>query len=309
MKKQTSALCHELPTFKVQETEGDLWLPLIPIGQVTGRDGRTWNNHNPELVIERTKLPFILDIDHQSELSTNTAASGWIVELAIEGNHIKGRLELNDLGKTAIENKHYKFYSPAFLYDTAGNITKLVSVGLTNKPNLDVPALNHTQDNLENPKEQNVKQIAEKLGLNATANTDEICTAINALQTKASQAPDLNSFVPKATYDQTEMALNAANAKLAQIEKDKHNAAVELALNSAIKAKKIAPADKDYYQAQCATEDGLKAFNAFIEKKAPLIGDVALPDNPPQSDSVALNSEQKKILSQLGLTEKDLQGE
>ncbi len=298
-----TCLCHQLPQPNSEDTS-ELWLPLIPLGYFAGRDGRAWNNSNAQMVIDSSELPFIIDADHNSELTNDTAASGWVTQLKIENNHIMGLFEFNDKGQKAINNKHYKFYSPAFNFREDGEVTKLVSVGLTNKPNLNVPALNKEQSTY---KEKNVKKIAEKLGLNATANTDEICTAINALQTKASQMPDLNAFVPRATYEQTETALNTANAKLAQIEKDKHNQAVELALNSAIKAKKIAPADKDYYQTQCATEDGLKAFNAFIEKKAPLIGDVALPDNPPQAEKRALNSEEQNIYAQLGINHKDIQ--
>ncbi|MCC3308294.1 phage protease [Psychrobacter sanguinis] len=86
-----TSLCRSLPS----DTNADsgLWLPLIPIGAFAGRDGRSWTNSDPEAVINNTTLPFIVDIDHASETTPNTEASGWITKLKIENNHILGLFE------------------------------------------------------------------------------------------------------------------------------------------------------------------------------------------------------------------------
>lgn len=283
----------------ITNNENEFWIPLIPEGVVQGRDGRNWVNPNAQAVINQTKLPFMLDADHESELSTNTQAQGWFTALRFneKTRFIEGKLELNDLGKNSIENKHYKFYSPAFLHK-AKRITQLTSVGLTNKPNLNVPALNNQQ-------EQNMDEILKFLGLAETATPEEILAAIKALKetTKAEQ-PSLNAYVPKATFDETEKALNAVRAELNALKTAEHQNAVEVAINAAIKAKKIAPADKDYFKSQCATAEGLKAFNAFIEKKAPLIGDVDLPAAPnDEGEKPALNAIEKEVFAQLGIAE------
>lgn len=295
-----TALCRSLPS----DTNGDsgIWLPLIPIGAFAGRDGRSWTNSNPDQVVKNTALPFILDIDHASEITANTEASGWITELKIENNHILGLLELNALGKRAIKDKRYKFYSPAFNTTKDGVVHALCSVGLTNKPNLDVPALNTTTQKKDDPM---LKALLAALGLSEDTDQTAALDAIKALKDgkAAPQTPDLNHFVPQATHSQVVTELNTANAKLADLEAAKHKEAVETALNAAISEKKIAPADREFYANYCSTETGLQGFKEFVAKKAPVIGESNLPDKSPKNDGNAteLNSEQQGILAQMGV--------
>lgn len=294
------ALCRSLPS----DTNADsgIWLPLIPIGAFAGRDGRSWTNGNPEQVVKNTVLPFILDVDHASEITANTEASGWITELKIENNHILGLLELNSVGKQAIDDKRYKFYSPAFHTTKDGAVHALCSVGLTNKPNLDVPALNTTTQKKDNPM---LAELLKALGLAEDADQTAALDAIKALKdAKAEpQTPDLNHFVPQATHSQVVTELNTANAKLAKLGAAKHQEAVETALNAAISEKKIAPADKEFYANYCSTETGLQGFKDFVAKKAPVIGDSNLPDTPHKEGqkNTELNSEQQGILAQMGV--------
>jgi phage I-like protein len=301
-----TTLCRSLPS-DIEADDG-IWLPLIPIGAFTGRDGRSWTNSDPEQVVKNTTLPFILDNDHASEVTANTQASGWITQLKVEQDHILGLLELNTLGKESIDDKRYKFYSPAFHTTKDGAVHALCSVGLTNKPNLYVPALNKAQDNQTTPLEKDDPMLPEllaALGLSADADQATALNAINALKTAKPdpQMPDLNHFVPQATHSQVVTELNAANTKLAALETEKHNEAVETALNAAISEKKIAPADKAFYANYCSTEQGLADFNKFVSTKAPVIGDSNLPDKPAQKDGkdTELNSEQQGILAQMGV--------
>lgn len=301
-----TALCRTLPS-DIDADKG-IWLPLVPIGAFSGRDGRSWNNSAPEAVINNTVLPFVLDIDHASELTPNTEASGWVTQLKIEDDHIYGWLEFNALGKKAIDEKRYKFYSPAFNVTKDSVLLDLSSMGLTNKPNLYVPALNKTQDNQTTPPQKDapmLKALLAALGLSEDADQTVALNAINALKTAKPdpQTPDLNNFVPQATHSQVVTELNTANAKLADLETAKHKEAVETAINSAITDKKIAPADKEFYTACCATEQGLADFNKFAATKAPVIGDSNLSDKSPNKDGkdTELNSEQQGILAQMGV--------
>lgn len=301
-----TTLCRSLPS-DINAEEG-IWLPLVPIGAFAGRDGRSWTNSDPEAVINNTTLPFVLDIDHASELTPNTEASGWVTKLKIQEDHIFGWLEFNALGKKAVDEKRYKFYSPAFNVTKDGVLLDLSSMGLTNKPNLYVPALNKTQDNETTPPKKDdsmLKVLLAALGLAEDADQTVALNAIQALKdTKPDpQTPDLNSFVPQATHTQVVTELNTANAKLADLETAKHKDAVETAINTAITDKKIAPADKEFYTACCSTEQGLADFNKFAATKAPVIGDSNLPDKSPNKDAkdTELNSEQQGILAQMGV--------
>ncbi|MCW7554440.1 phage protease [Endozoicomonas gorgoniicola] len=54
------------------------WLPLIPAGQFSGQDGRTWHNSTPEAVLARTRnvgrdVPW--DIEHQPLTFTTSGRS------------------------------------------------------------------------------------------------------------------------------------------------------------------------------------------------------------------------------------------
>ncbi len=231
-----------------------------------------------------------------------------MTELKIEADHIFGKLELNSQGQAAIDDKRYKYYSPAFTTDKNGRIHAFVSVALTNKPNLNVPALNaqDSQNYQQNGEKIMSKALFLALGLAAEASEQSALNAIQQLKDKA-EKPDLNAFVPKATHEQVVTELNATKQKLADINKAIHDKAVEVAINAAISDKKIAPADKDYYLAQCATEKGLEDFRRFISAKAPIIGTADLPSTPAAGGETALNSEQKQLVAQLGLKPADLQ--
>ena len=301
-----TTLCRSLPS-DINAEEG-IWLPLVPIGAFAGRDCRSWTNSDPEAVINNTTLPFVLDIDHASELTPNTEASGWVTKLKIQEDHIFGWLEFNALGKKAVDEKRYKFYSPAFNVTKDGVLLDLSSMGLTNKPNLYVPALNKTQDNETTPPKKDDTMLAALLAALGLAADADQSTAIDAIKdlkaaSVATKTPDLNSFVPKATHNQVVTELNTANAKLAGLETAKHQEAVETAINTAITDKKIAPADKEFYTACCSTEQGLADFNKFAATKAPVIGDSNLPDKSPNKDAkdTELNSEQQGILAQMGV--------
>ena len=301
-----TTLCRSLPS-DINAEEG-IWLPLVPIGAFAGRDGRSWTNSDPEAVINNTTLPFVLDIDHASELTPNTEASGWVTKLKIQEDHIFGWLEFNALGKKAVDEKRYKFYSPAFNVTKDGVLLDLSSMGLTNKPNLYVPALNKTQDNETTPPKKDDTMLAALLAALGLAADADQSTAIDAIKdlkaaSVATKTPDLNSFVPQATHNQVVTELNTANAKLAGLETAKHQEAVETALNAAISDKKIAPADREFYANYCSTETGLQGFKDFVAKKASVIGDSNLPDKSPNKDAkdTELNSEQQGILAQMGV--------
>lgn len=296
------ALCHALPA--QTDASSGLWLPLIPAsGDFSGRDGRGWTVDDAEAIIANTERPFILDADHTSENGDDTSASGWFTDLKVEDDFIKGFLGLNSRGQTAIADKQYKYYSPAFLVDPKTNaVVALVSVGLTNKPNLDVPALNSesaTDLTLNQEETTMLNVLLAALGVAADADQQ---TALNAVQKLKNQGhPDLDSYVPKATFEQMQTELNTAKKQLADIAKSNHNQAVEVAINAAIADKKIAPADKEYFVDTCATEEGLESFRQFVANRPPVIGDVGLPKEAPKGGEVALNVQERAVYQQLNI--------
>ncbi|MFP7605180.1 phage protease [Serratia quinivorans] len=271
MSVELLALCFELPD-TIDNKLPD-WLPMLPIGPFEGRDGRSWINNEPETVISKSlqfsDVPF--DMEHATELKgpkgDAAPAYGWIDDLKIQGDQVWAHVSWNAEGADLIQGKKYRYYSPAFNYTTDGLVTKLSSVGLTNKPNLLVPALNSENTDMKLP-----ELIAAALGLGADATVDNGVTAIQGLKTAEQVAlnrakePDLTAFVPKETH---QLAMNRAetaeNALKARVEKD-----AEDLVDAAIAAGKVAPANRIMYLAICRTEEGRTQFAEF-DKSAPAI--------------------------------------
>ncbi|MBA5235280.1 peptidase [Pectobacterium aroidearum] len=266
------ALCFELPQFDNDKLPE--WLPVIPAGQFTGRDGRVWVNTNPAGVITASfrypKLP--IDIEHATELKgpkgDEAPAHGWIDELRQRADgSIEAHVEWTSDGEAIIRGKKYLYYSPAFFFTADGQVTRLSSVGLTNKPNLDLPALNSENTDMTIP-----VQLVTVLGLSATASVDDAVKAIQQIKTSEQVAlnraenPDVTKFIPIETH---QLALNRATeaeGKL-KVQADKE---IKDLVDLAIKEGKVAPANKDMYLATCRSEDGRKQFAEFV-KGAPVI--------------------------------------
>ena len=89
------------------------WIPLVPAGQVVGRDGREWVNDNPQLVLDAfaagsADLP--LDLEHATELKAPQGepapAVGWIQELQIRGGQIWGRVDwTEEIGRASCRER------------------------------------------------------------------------------------------------------------------------------------------------------------------------------------------------------------
>ena len=262
------AICFDMS--RMVAADQSSWLPMIPANLFSGRDGRSWNNSDPDGVVASFEMKLPFDVEHATETREgNTEAVGWIVELQNRAGEIWARVEWNAEGNELIEGKKFGFYSPAFDYSPVdGRVVAMSSAGLTNKPNLSVPALNNQEDST-------VKLpliLIQKLGLAEDATAEQAVTAINAMQAQHQVAlnaqQDPTKFIPAATH---QLALNRAQdleTKLAAIEKDK----VDSLVDAAVAAGKVAPADKEMYLSLCRTEEGRAQFTAWCSR-APVIAD------------------------------------
>lgn len=90
------------------------------------------------------KYGVLVDADHSSETSTNTAAMGWVTKLYTDPEKgLMAEIEPTSLGAEKINGKVYRFVSGAWTLDDDNRPVELVSIGLTNKPNLPVaPMIN-----------------------------------------------------------------------------------------------------------------------------------------------------------------------
>lgn len=295
-------------------------IDLLPAGKrIVGRDGRSWNNPDPDGVVDQVNnlgIDLVLDFEHASELKAPQGdpapAAGWLHDLRVEPD---GRITAaidrwTPRGEQAVRDGEYRYVSPAVLYDPETmDIVGIASAGLTNKPNLPLAALNH-----EHQEETTMlKKILAKLGLAEDATEETALNAVGKLQTdlqtalNSAQTPPLDKFVPKADYD---LALNravTAEGKLAQGDRERMEGEIATAINQALTDGKIAPASKEYYTAMCRTEGGLEQFRTFVASAPKIVADSVLDGKTPgDGQQTALNADQSKIMQMFGNTAEDL---
>ncbi|HAS3381352.1 TPA: hypothetical protein I6122_004006 [Vibrio cholerae] len=203
-----------------------------------------------------------------------------------------------------IEEKKYAFYSPAFGHDKEnGFIYTIESAGLTNNPNLNVPALNRQEEN-----EMKLSQlIAAALGLAETATEQDAVIAINSLKSEKDIALnrasniDLNVAVPKETY---QLALNRAETAekaLKAIQESEIDALVE----DAIKAGKVAPANKEMFLGMCRAEGGIEQFKKFVETAPAIATNSKVTTTQTSVQADELDPEEIALCRKMGVTQEE----
>lgn len=293
------------------------WLLLVPAGTFTGRDGRTWHNDNPELVMSvlaEKGRDLVMDVEHASELKAPKGdpapARGWFKEYQVRDGALWGRIDWNAVGKQMVLNHEYRYYSPALLHDKHNRVRDLASVGLTNKHNLrEISALNHEETTMPLP-----AAIALALGLNQeTATEQDAVNAISAIKTDLStalnqqQKVDPSQYVPMATH---QLALNRAQdaeTKLAENAKAELKVKAEALVGKAIEEGRVAPANREHYLGLCADQSGYeKVANLLSTAPKVLAGDSGLDNKKPEGNNLALNHEQQFIANAFGNAAEEL---
>lgn len=319
MKKYHALNSIELATI-VASADGEIpeWTELIPAGQVTGRDGRSWNNSDPSSILAAfaasgADLP--VDLEHSTELKAPQGepapAAGWVKELQNRDGAVWGRIDWTDNGRELVASKSYRYLSPVIVYQRDnGLIVGLSSVGLTNRPNLRLPALNQQLDNQLTEEAMDLKQLLAVLGMSETATFAEALNRITAMKGDLATAlnradnPALDKFVPRADHDAVLARATNAEQALADLKKTGLEQEIETAINAALKDGKITPATADYHRAQCRQEGGLKLFADFVQA-APVLGDPSGLDGKKADTGTALNAEERQLCQAMGVSEED----
>jgi len=301
-------------------------IELIPPGDVVqGRDGRKWKKSSPQKVVlnSMSRLSrLVIDENHATDLAApkggSSPAMGWMTNLRTgDGGSIWADVEWTKRGKEAVLNKEYSFISPVFLHDDQSEITVVLRAGLTNSPNLQLPALNSEQGGGPDKKYTEVsmnKELLAALGLSETATEAEALAAVKALnaakpgaaqtQTDTSKV-DLTAYAPRADLNAMEARASAAEKQLAELNAALLKKDAEAAVDEAVKNRKIAPASKAEYLALCSTKEGLESFKKIVAASPAIIGtETQAPEGTPPAagGSVALNAEETALAKAMGYT-------
>lgn len=275
-------------------------LVLVPAsGSFSGIDGRTFINSNPQRIIERWKktghdIP--VDIEHSTELrgpqGLPAPAVGWISDLVVaENGGIVGTVSWTEEGRELVSARKYRYFSPAYLVDKATKeIAGIRSIGLTNVPNLGVPALN-SEGNGGDYMDKDLKVICNSLGISEGATEAEVVTEINSLRARLATAEEKAAEAERKIQEQEKAAFKA-----------ELNAAVEKGVEDG----KIAPAQKDFFLASINSQEQLDSFKAMLGKSPRLIGEgETITGKPGPDDNADLNAEEKAFCAALGVSEEE----
>lgn len=283
-------------------------IQVLPRGpKLQGIDGRAWTLPDPARLVEAfnaSGLDLPVDINHATQLKAGKGeeapAVGWIKQLEARNGELFGRVEWTKRGRQALLDRDYRYVSPVFRFDAQGVVTAIRGAGLVNSPNFDMPALNARQSE----EELMDKELLKKLGLAETATAADAIAAIDKLQTAANAAkPSLTEFVPRADHDLALNRAETAERALADRQKADHDEKVARAIEEAIRGGKIAPASKGFYEATCATAEGLTNFLEFVAAQPSHFTPVLDKKDVDQGEKTALNADQKVAAAAMGLDE------
>jgi phage I-like protein len=186
-------------------TEGaQEWVQISPYGdfrhkkgiqRVDKRAGEAMVNNFQSLSAKLARrfggLPFYIghpDYPEAAKDYPDKKAYGWINELQARDDGVYARVDWSTPGKEMLANAHYKFCSPHWNADKPAiengqkiyRPSELVSVGLTNEPNLPVNPLANETEADENEPLMNRTELIQIFGLANDATDEQIKTKVNA---------------------------------------------------------------------------------------------------------------------------------
>lgn len=316
-------------------------IKLMPLGDIAASDGRKWKLTDAEAVVAASaaEIDLVIDYDHQTDFTQKNGqpapAAGWITKLDARADGIYGQVEWTEKAKAHLEGKEFRYLSPTFYHDKAGNVRRIVRAALTNNPAIhELPALAKAQDKgTQTMDEEQYLALCQALGLPEGTAVDKVLAAAKALKAgeaaagatsetvkavcsaldlgEDAKAEDITSAIAglkdEGEVDKTKFVALAAYNDLAgkfdalskQVTGDKAAAAVE----KAMAAGKVAPAQKDWAVA-FANKD-LQGFEDFLKTQPVIVSpDSALKGEAPAKAS-ALDAEQKALCSSMGISEED----
>ncbi|MFZ5746369.1 MAG: phage protease [Pseudomonadota bacterium] len=304
---------------------------LFPYGTWKGRNGlgpyTLSDRAHAERVIAATAaaqgpVDLMFDYDHQVAFAPAVAgqapASGWIKRLVAEDDGLWADVEWTAAASARIAAREYRYTSPYFLHDKQGRITRILNAALTNTPNFNLAAVASATGLPGESRMDELDKILAALGLGEDAGADAAVASINGLRSasaavaavlgideaaaasaivaeiKALKAraenPDPAKFVPATVADELRGQLAEINAERG-----------EAAIAGAIKAGKLAPAEKDWAIGYYA-EKGATAFASMLANRPVILAPGVQPGGDRKVEKGKLSDEELAVASAMGLT-------
>jgi phage I-like protein len=135
----------------------------------------------------------LVDFEHDAETGGPTTAAAWVQKVYVDPDKgLMATFKLTDLGAEALSQRRLRFLSPVWTLDEQYRPECLISVGLTNKPNLPVRPLLNRAPGLQPVEDKGQTKMKEQLitalGLAPEATDEEILAAVQALVQRVEEA-------------------------------------------------------------------------------------------------------------------------
>ena len=236
-----------------------------------------------------------------------------------KAGEVRGEVEWTERAAAMIRAKEYRFHSPVFLHDKKMVVHAVTSAGLTNDPAMFMTALARAGASTERETEMDPKALREALGLAAEATDEQVIAAAKAataaaggLKTVAKAAgldesasagaietavkaaasagggnPDPSQFVPRAEFDRVSQRLNT-------VETERTEERATAAVDDAVKAGKIAPAQREWATAYAKSD--AEGFAAYVKTAPAIVSEGSVMPAPQRAAAkagIALPSERR----------------
>lgn len=184
-------------TVSLAPGEAQQWAQLLPSGTFKGLEGDgPYHVDDPQAVIDATlaaaggvDLP--VDYDHQTLWSPSNGqpapAAGWIKAYEARSDGVWGLVEWTQAAADRLADRQYRYLSPVFWHDPAGNVIRLEHAALTNTPNLELAAVASRLPNHKHGGEMDPKLLAAliaALGLPAETSAEQLVAHAKTLATR-----------------------------------------------------------------------------------------------------------------------------
>ena len=324
------------------------WVMLIPAGEFSGRDGRgPFRLNDAARVIAATEALGLtagvpIDYDHATDFAAPKGrpapAAGWIRELQERNGALWGNVDWTPHGATAITSREYRYISPVFQYSPDGAVTRLLRAGLTNNPNLYLTAISARAALLTAPHSEGdeamdtlLQQLCEMLGLDDDASPEEALAAVRAMRDASGDddedggrdgapgddcANDSGAGAMQAGADPARYVAVAqfqrVLGELNQMRAERSSERAERAVDDAIKAGKLIPAQRQWAISYCQAD--FKGFAAFAARQPAAFGAgfesaaATFTAPPVPAATASLTATETAICGQLGLSPEDYLG-
>ena len=167
-----------------------LRVQLSPFGEFPLRDGGSRHGEVQKCTREAFgRLVARWEADGRPEILVDTDHV-WAKNLRVEDDGLCADFELTPRGRGLVGGREYRFVSPAWTLNEAGEPERLCSVALTNRPNLPVRPVVNAENNERKGTAMDPKKIAAALGLPETATEEEILAAIAAVKEAQAKAAE-----------------------------------------------------------------------------------------------------------------------